>query len=88
MSVQTRFLEEENKLLVQELRQLRLTWGQETQSLRTKFEPIIEELRRHLAESEQLNAETLVKIDSLESILQILRDRYEQFRCLFAHILI
>ena len=60
---------------MEELRELRSTWGNETQKLRAKFEPIIAEFHNKLADFEQENSAVLVKTDAGETTLTNLRER-------------
>ncbi len=73
---QSRFLEDQNKKLADDLRDLRSNWGKETKSIREKHDKPLKELRKDLEESENENAELQVKIESLENYLVYLRERY------------
>ncbi len=69
-------MEHQNKELVDELRSLRLGWGQETKKIREKYGPKLEEQQNLLEAQDKDLSEMAVKVEAQESYVAYLRDKY------------
>lgn len=73
----SRTLEDDNKNLTDELRELRNNWGHDTRKVREDNEDELNRLRKELEDSENENAELAVKIEALENELANIRDKID-----------
>jgi intermediate filament protein if len=68
-----RFLEAQNRKLVDELDKLKLKWGKETGSIKVMFQAELEEARKLLVEAEREKARLEIRCASLEEQVEELR---------------
>jgi len=72
-----RFLEAQNRKLADELDKLKSKWGKETTAIKAMYQAELDEARRLLDDSEKEKAGYQVRLTSLETEVDELRDRKE-----------
>lgn len=70
-----RFLEAQNRRLVDELEKLKSKWGKETSQIKAMYQAELDEARRLLDDAEKEKARLEIRVASLEEIFQELRQR-------------
>lgn len=70
-----RFLEAQNRRLVDELEKLKAKWGKETTAVKALYQAELDEARRLLDDAEKEKARLEIRVASLEEIFQELRQR-------------
>jgi len=70
-----RFLEAQNRRLVDELEKLKSKWGKETTQVKAMYQAELDEARRLLDDAEKEKARLEIRVASLEEIFQELRQR-------------
>src|SRR6218665_1840097 len=76
-----RFLEAQNKRLVDELEKLKSKWGKETTQVKAMYQAELDEARRLLDDAEKEKARLEIRVASLEEIFQELRQRFSLISC-------
>ena len=74
--MKSKFLEQQNRKLVEELRALRENWGKETQRIRRLYDGELGGLRQKLEEAENQKGILEIKLELLEGEVSNKRDRY------------
>ena len=74
-SLQTRYLQAQNKKLKDELNGLKNRWGKETEKIRQMYDVELKQLRRLLDDAERLKGEKDARISSLDSHNKDMREQ-------------
>jgi len=75
-----RFLEAQNRKLVDELNKLKERWGKETTAIKAMYETELEEARKVINDAEKEKAKLEIRVSSLEEALEEARQQLEELR--------